>query len=137
MPDPLFTVTRQQLAEFIKDPRTIRAFEKAVVGANVLLPADVVTLTRLAEEASNIGSYAASRAQEALDSLDRIAGEIFSTLASIEPSMRSQIEDVFIRARDVESNESALESKAQLAHDLSLSAERRSRSNLVLSWLTI
>jgi len=115
----------------------LQSSSKTVVSANVLLPADVVTLTRLAEEASNIGSYAASRAQEALDSIERISGEMFSILASIEPSMRSQIEESFIKAKDSELNESALESKAQLAHDLSLSAERRSRSNLVLSWLTI
>lgn len=60
-------VTRNQLAAFLPNQRTVRAFEQMLKQVNELLPADIITLNRLIEEASIEAAEGTSKAQVALD----------------------------------------------------------------------
>jgi hypothetical protein len=73
MSDNLLTVTRQQLAQFIKDPRTLRAFEQAVKQSNTLLPAEVVAIYQRIDEAVVEGQLATNKSNEALGILESLA----------------------------------------------------------------
>lgn len=73
MAEASFRVTRKELAAFLKDPRTIRAFELAIGNANELLPSQVEELTTLLEETSLSAETANARVNQALSSLQWIA----------------------------------------------------------------
>lgn len=60
-------VTRNQLADFLPDPRAIRAFEQIMEQVSTLLPEDIATLNRLIQETYIEAASSGSRAQTALD----------------------------------------------------------------------
>lgn len=76
MPENLLSVTRAQLSSFLKDPRTIRAFEQAIKSANELLPADVATLTQSTADASTDAAQALAQAAQALDAIERLSNAL-------------------------------------------------------------
>lgn len=80
-PKPL---TRDQLAKFLPDAEAIKRFERLFVVAGDLTPADVTTLYRLTQEASIDAGIADTKANEALDALNRIADSL-DTLAKAPP----------------------------------------------------
>ena len=71
MADPR-PLTRDQLAKFLPDAEAIKRFERLFAVAGDLTPTDVVTLYRLAQEASVDANTAGSKAQSALDQLGQI-----------------------------------------------------------------
>lgn len=85
MSDPLLqSVTRQQLAQFIKDPRTLRAFELAVKNSNELLPAEVVQIYQRIDEALIEGQDASARSTQAIAAINRLAAAV--ELLALSPS---------------------------------------------------
>lgn len=72
----LQSVTRQQLAQFIKDPRTLRAFELAVKNSNELLPAEVVQIYQRIDEALIEGQDASARSTQAIAAINRLAAAV-------------------------------------------------------------
>lgn len=72
-PKPL---TRDQLAKFLPDAEAIKRFERLFAVAGDLTPTDVATLYRLTQEASIDAGIADSKANEALDALNRIADSL-------------------------------------------------------------
>lgn len=72
-PKPL---TRDQLAKFLPDQEAIKRFERLFAVAGDLTPTDVATLYRLTQEASTDAGIADSKANEALDALNRIAASL-------------------------------------------------------------
>lgn len=77
-------LTRNQLAEFLPNPRAVRAFEQMLEQVSTLLPDQVTVLNRLIEEAYTEAAEGAARAQQALDSLERIASAL--ELLSVAPA---------------------------------------------------
>lgn len=73
MSDESRRITRKQLAEFIRDPRTIRAMEQMSLLVSDQFPFDIDSLYRLSSEASLDAAVAGARANEALDSLKSIS----------------------------------------------------------------
>lgn len=92
MSDNLLTVTRQQLAAFIKDPRTLRAFEQAVRQSNDLLPAEITAIYARIEEAVTEGQLATNKSNEALGILASIADSL--EVLSMAPPAALQDKDV-------------------------------------------
>lgn len=76
MSDQLLTVTRTQLASFIKDPRTLRAFEQSVRQSNDLLPAQIDVIMSLLSENYAEAANGSAKADEALDVLHAIAASL-------------------------------------------------------------
>lgn len=66
-------VTRNQLADFLPDPRAVRAFEQIMEQVSSLLPADIATLNRLIQETYIEAASSGSRAQTALDLIGSVA----------------------------------------------------------------
>lgn len=87
----LQSVTRQQLAAFIKDPRTLRAFELAVRNSNELLPNEVITIYQRLEETLVEGQLATLKSNEALGILARIADSL--EVLSLAPPEVAQTQD--------------------------------------------
>lgn len=77
-------LTRNQLAEFLPNQRAVRAFEQLLKSVGEILPNDVATLNRLIQEAGIEGANASSRAQEALDAIERIAQTFETNQAVLE-----------------------------------------------------
>jgi hypothetical protein len=75
MADPTVP-TREQLAKFLPNHEEIRRFERLFKMAGDLLPSDVAILYRLSQEAAIDAGTANSRAQSALDQLQRIASAL-------------------------------------------------------------
>lgn len=92
MPENLLTVTRAQLAAFIKDPRTLRAFELAVKNSNEILPNEVPIIYARIEEALTEGQLASSKSNEALSILASIA-ESLAVLSVAPPSVLQTSDD--------------------------------------------
>lgn len=86
MADPR-PLTRDQLAKFLPDAEAIKRFERLFVVAGDLTPTDVATLYRLTQEASIDAGIADSKANEALDALNRIANSL-DVLAKAPPQGR-------------------------------------------------
>lgn len=80
-------LTRNQLAEFLPNARTVRAFEQLLKSVGDLLPSDVATLNRLINESYIEASTASARADQALDALVRISRslELISQAPSAQP----------------------------------------------------
>jgi len=129
MSENLYTLTRQQIAEFVKDQRTVRALERAVKQSNVLLPADVVTLTRLIEESFIEGANANTKGQQALDIIESIQ-ESLKLIELAPPKIEEDDDSVSILL-------AAIEAKLNESLDKSTAADIKSRSNSVLLWLSI
>lgn len=83
-PKPL---TRDQLAKFLPDAEAIKRFERLFAVAGDLTPTDVAALYRLTQEASIDAGIADSKANEALDALNRIANSL-DVLAKAPPQGR-------------------------------------------------
>lgn len=83
-PKPL---TRNQLAKFLPDVEAIKRFERLFAVAGDLTPTGVATLYRLTQEASVDAGIADSKANEALDALNRIANSL-DVLAKAPPQGR-------------------------------------------------
>lgn len=76
MSDNLLSVTRQQLATFVKDPRTLRALELAIKSSNELLPAEIVQIYQRIEETLIEGQDASARSASAIAAVNRLAQAI-------------------------------------------------------------
>jgi hypothetical protein len=75
--------SRDVLAKFLSDHESIKKFERLFEVAGDLTPTDVAILYRLTQEASTDAGIADAKANEALDSLNRIAQSLeFLALAS-------------------------------------------------------
>lgn len=66
-------VTRNQLAEFLPNQRLVRTMEQLLKQVNELLPADIVTINRLIQEAYIEAASGTAKAQAALDLLGPIS----------------------------------------------------------------
>lgn len=66
-------ITRNQLAKFLPTPEAVKAFENLFKLATQLTPADIATLTALAQENNIDANLGVSLAQSALDSLKKIS----------------------------------------------------------------
>jgi hypothetical protein len=73
MSDNPRTLTRQQLSTFIKDPRTLRAFEQVLDQVSNLIPSDVAALSQSIQDASIEASLADGKANQANEAINRIA----------------------------------------------------------------
>lgn len=142
-----FTLTRAQIAAFVKDPRTVRALERAVKNANVYIPSGV-------EEGDVTTESSNSRGGEALAEIAYTSSEINNALAIIEASLRSRIESVENSNAELSKELSSeipsikalieslivsgadIESKSQFSSELSSSAHRRAKFNGVMAWLS-
>ncbi len=73
---PRIQLTRDQLAKFLPDHQAIKVFEQLMAGVGDELPADIIILFLLAEEALLAGGEAGANANEALAQLVRIANSL-------------------------------------------------------------
>ncbi len=88
-PKPL---TRNQLANFLPDPRAIRAFEQSLKQVSSLTPAEITALNILISEVNTDTLSALAKSQQALDTLVRISRSL-ETLA-LAPAPR---ENTFLK----------------------------------------
>lgn len=81
-------VTRNQLAEFLPNQRTVRAMEQLLKQVNMLLPEDIATLNRMIQESYIEAASGAAKAQVALDALTSIAKslEMLATAPVVQPA---------------------------------------------------
>lgn len=144
----LFTLTRAQIAAFVKDPRTVRALERAIQNANVYIPSGIEEGDITTESSNSRGgealteiSYSISEIENALsmieasfnsriESVENSNAELSRELSSELPSIKAVIESLIVSGADVDS-------KSQFSSELASSADRRSKSNGVMVWLSI
>lgn len=80
-------LTRNQLADFLPDPRAIKAFEQILVQVSTIIPDDIATLYRLNSEASLDANSAGAKAQQALDLLQAL--QQLAALLALAPAIRN------------------------------------------------
>lgn len=143
-----FTLTRAQIAAFVKDPRTVRALEKAVKNANVYIPSgveegDITTessnsrggeaLTEVistSTEINNAITMIEASLNSRIESVENSNAELSRELSSSLPSIKSLIESLILSGADIDS-------KSQFSSELASSAHRRAKFNGVMAWLSI
>lgn len=76
MPDTQIQVTRSQLAEFLPNARTIKAFEQLFLATGTTIPLDLTILTRTVEENTIDVGAASSKAELALSILSGIGNSL-------------------------------------------------------------
>jgi hypothetical protein len=108
--------TRKQLAEFLRDHKSIRLFERLFEVAGKLTPEDVDTLFRLVDEVDIKTGIADSKAQGALDYANRL-------------------EDGKLKEANIGAETAG--AKAQQALDMAVNNGIKSKSNGVLTWLSM
>lgn len=70
MPNNVLGLTREQLAKFLPDPQSIRAFEKLVIDATTTTPENVEAVTNIANSALAMAAAAISQLSELVEALD-------------------------------------------------------------------
>jgi hypothetical protein len=86
--------SRDQLAKFLPDAESIKLFERLFAVAGNLTPTDIAALTRLVEETSLESASAVSSANEALDSIVRIANSLDMLASAVVTEQRHNFIDV-------------------------------------------
>lgn len=92
-------VTRNQLAEFLPDPRAVRAFELLLKQVSDLLPSDVITINRLIEEAGIEGANATALVNAALSMVNDLSEDMAATDA-VRGAQVSQLNAALARIAD-------------------------------------
>ena len=80
MMPPSFKLTRDQLAKFLPDERSIRAFENLLA----FVPAEAVDNSALIQEASVDAGLSLARAQQALDALADLEAAVLSAASAFD-----------------------------------------------------
>jgi hypothetical protein len=70
VPNNVLGLTRQQLADFLPDQQSIRAFEKLVIDATTTTPENVEAVTNIANSALAMAAAAISQLSELVEALD-------------------------------------------------------------------